>query len=74
MNRAELGVLLGGAAPVDLARTKAAAAELAARNGRPVFVSLAEDGLLGAAPAGELAYAKSLPLRGRSTSSAPAIR
>ncbi len=64
MNRVELGVLLGSKAPVELARTKAAAAELAARNGRTVFVTLAEDGLLGAGPGGELAYAKSLPVRG----------
>jgi len=70
MNRAELGVLLSGDPlsvgnpPPDIAATKVAAAELARRHGRRVFVSLAEDGLLGADPNGEVVHRKSFPLRG----------
>ena len=64
MNRAELGMLLGSTSPVGLDQTKLSATELARRNGRHVFVTLAEDGLMGAAPGGELAYTRSLPLRG----------
>jgi rfaE bifunctional protein kinase chain/domain len=64
MNRAELGMLLGDAPPVDLIETKHAAAELARRSGRDVFVTLAEDGLLGAAPEGEPIHFPTLPVRG----------
>ncbi len=64
MNRTELATLLGSKQPIDLDRAKAAAAELAARNGREVFITLAKDGLLAASPDGELVYAKSLPIRG----------
>jgi len=64
MNRVELGMLLGGEPPRDIVATKAAAIELARRHGRRVFVSLAEDGLLGADPCGEVIHRKSFPLRG----------
>jgi rfaE bifunctional protein kinase chain/domain len=64
MNRAELGMLLGEAAPASLEATKHAARELARRHGRPVVVTLAEDGLLGALPDGELASFPTLPVRG----------
>lgn len=64
MNRSELGVLLGGQAPADVPQTKVAASELARRHGRNVFVTLAEEGLLGATPAGEAVHLPSLPLRG----------
>ncbi len=64
MNRNELGVLLGSAPPADLNETKHAAAELARRHGRDVFVTLAEDGLLGAAPGGEPVHFPALPVRG----------
>jgi len=64
MNRNELGVLLGGKAPVDVAQTQTAAVELARRHGRHVFVTLAEEGLLGASPNGESVRLPALPLRG----------
>jgi rfaE bifunctional protein kinase chain/domain len=64
MNRAELGMLLGEAAPADLEQTKHAARELARRHGREVFVTLAEDGLLGASPKGESVHLPTLPVRG----------
>jgi rfaE bifunctional protein kinase chain/domain len=64
MNRAELGVLLGGAPPADLHETLDAARHLATRHGRDVFVTLAEAGLLGAAPDGQTAHFDALPIRG----------
>jgi len=64
MNRAELGVLLGEAASVDVETTKSAARELARRHGRAVFVTLSEDGLLGASPDGGCVHFTALPVRG----------
>ncbi len=64
MNRRELGVLLGDSAPASLDQTKRAAAELAKRHGRDVFVTLAEEGLLGATPGGEIVHLPTLPVRG----------
>ena len=68
MNRAELSMLLGTApirrAPDDLEQTKSLALELARRHGRCVFVTLAEQGLIGASPAGDLVHFGALPLRG----------
>ncbi len=64
MNRAELGVLVGNTAPADLEQTKRAALELARRHGRDVFVTLAEEGILGASPDGWLVHLPTLPVRG----------
>ena len=64
MNRDELGVLLGGTPSVDIEQTKQAAAELARRHGRDVFVTLAADGLLGATPDGQQVHFSALPIRG----------
>jgi rfaE bifunctional protein kinase chain/domain len=64
MNRAELGLLLGGSSPADLEATKRAAIQLAGHHGRDVFVTLAEEGLLGATPDGEAAHFAALPIRG----------
>jgi rfaE bifunctional protein kinase chain/domain len=64
MNRAELGVLLGAAPPADVEQTKRAARELACQHGQPVIVTLAEDGLLGASPEGEVVHLPALPIRG----------
>jgi rfaE bifunctional protein kinase chain/domain len=64
MNRSELGVLLGNARPTSVAETKAAAAELARRHGRDMFVTLAEDGVVGATPTGEAVHFPCLPVRG----------
>jgi rfaE bifunctional protein kinase chain/domain len=64
MNRAELGMLLGGTPPASLAETKAAAVELARRSGRDVFVTLAEEGLMGASQGGEAVHFPALPVRG----------
>ena len=64
MNRAELGMLLGGNSPTDVGSSKDAAVEQARRHGRRVFVTLAEDGLLGADPCGEVVHVKAHPVRG----------
>ncbi|HTH46302.1 MAG TPA: PfkB family carbohydrate kinase [Candidatus Limnocylindria bacterium] len=63
MNAKELGALAG--APVDsLDEIKAACASMAKTNGQPAFVTLAERGIVGATPAGEVEHVPSLPVRG----------
>ncbi len=64
MNRAELGKLCGGEPPAGIEVAKHAAGELARRNGREVFVTLAEEGMLAATPDGRSFHAKALPIRG----------
>ncbi len=64
MNAAELSALSG--LPVDLpvAEIQRAAVRLAEQNGRAVFVTLAERGLVGALPDGTVEHVAALPLRG----------
>jgi len=65
MNASELGMLLGSPRPpssIDEVRT--AAVQLAKRQGRYAFVTLAERGLVGAAPSGEADHLPAMPLRG----------
>jgi rfaE bifunctional protein kinase chain/domain len=64
MNAAELGSLLGGQAPTLIDDVKLQAGELARRNGRPVFVTLSERGIVGALPSGETEHVPALPVRG----------
>jgi bifunctional ADP-heptose synthase (sugar kinase/adenylyltransferase) len=64
MNRAELGMLLDGTPLGDLTQTKRAAQELARRGGRDVFVTLAEQGLVGATSGGEVTHLAALPICG----------
>ncbi len=64
MNAAELGVLLGEAKPSAIDEVKRQAAQLAARNGRPVLVTLSERGIVGALGSGEVEHVPSLPVRG----------
>ncbi len=64
MNRAELGKLRGGEPPADLDQATGAALELARRNGREVFVTLAEAGMLAATPDGQAFHVPALPTRG----------
>jgi rfaE bifunctional protein kinase chain/domain len=64
MNRAELGVLTGTTADATLTDVQRTAASLARQNGRHVFVTLAEQGLLGASPDGDAAHLPTLPVRG----------
>ncbi len=64
MNAAEFTTLTGGRADADLAQLQTGAENLARTTKRPVFITLAERGIVGAAP-GELAqHAPALPLRG----------
>lgn len=63
MNARELGALTG--APVEsLTEIQSACAALATANGRPAVVTLAERGIVGALPSGQVEHVPSLPVRG----------
>jgi rfaE bifunctional protein kinase chain/domain len=64
MNRAELRALIGADHELEMSEIRQAAADLANRNGRAVIVTLAEQGLLGAAPGGDVTHVAALPVRG----------
>jgi len=64
MNAAELAPLTGMPKDASLAEVQAAAAGLAKRNGRSVFVTLAERGMVGATADGQVAHVPALPVRG----------
>ena len=64
MNAAELAVMSGLPVSSDLAAVREAAAALARRNGRAVFVTLSERGMVGALPSGETEWVPALPIRG----------
>ncbi len=63
MNAHELSVLSGAAAS-DRAAIESAASELAKRNRRPVFVTIAADGIIGADAGGATSHVPTHPLRG----------
>lgn len=63
MNGRELGVLLERDLS-DLSTVPDAAASLATRTGRPVFITLAEHGMVGATPDSATHRAAALPIRG----------
>jgi len=63
MNARELGALTGR--PVaSVSEVRVACAELAARNRRPAFVTLAEQGIVGASPEGVAWHVPAFPVRG----------
>ncbi len=64
MNAAELARLCGLSGKLSLKQVRAAAAQLARKNQRAVFVTLAERGLVGAQPDGTTEHVHALPLRG----------
>jgi rfaE bifunctional protein kinase chain/domain len=64
MNAAELASLLTRNEDVSLDVVKGTAVELAARNGRPVFVTLSEHGIVVADPRGQVDHVPALPVRG----------
>jgi rfaE bifunctional protein kinase chain/domain len=64
MNRAELGLLLGEAAPGDIEQLCRAAGQLARRSGRYIFITLAEQGMVGCGPSGRPVHQPALPARG----------
>ena len=63
MNRAEFAAM-NGVEPKSVDEIKAAAKTLAAAHGKPIFVTMAEQGIVGATPEGEVAHRFALPLRG----------
>ncbi len=63
MNARELSVL-AGVAESDATAMHAAAGDLARRNGRAVFVTMAADGILGADETGATAHVPAFPIRG----------
>lgn len=64
MNAAELAALSGASAATSLAEVQQRAAALARRNGRPVFITLSERGIVGASATGETWHSPCLPIRG----------
>lgn len=64
MNAAELAALTGTTSGAGIEDVRAAALTLAGRNARPVFVTMAERGILGALPDGTVEHVVALPLRG----------
>jgi len=64
MNATELAVLVGSKRKLRNDEIAAAATKLSRKNGQPVFVTLAQRGILGALPTGEVEHAPALPVRG----------
>lgn len=64
MNARELSALTGDGRELTVEAIGKAAARLARENKRIVFVSMAERGILGAAPEGEIEHMPALPLHG----------
>jgi rfaE bifunctional protein kinase chain/domain len=64
MNRAELGALTGMARGADIEKLKATARELSQSHGNYVFITLSEQGILGANADGQVAHIPCLPVRG----------
>ncbi len=64
MNRAELAALTGADAAANVEGVKTAAARLAQQTNRPVFVTLSEEGIVGADGAGAAEHVAGLPVRG----------
>jgi bifunctional ADP-heptose synthase (sugar kinase/adenylyltransferase) len=64
MNGAELAALTGTTGTADVAEIAEAAQALAKRNSRPVFVTLAERGIVGAMASGQTEHVPVLPVRG----------
>ncbi len=64
MNASELAALSGATGPMDLDEIRTAATALAAKNGRSVFVTMSENGILGASRTGHIEAVPALPPRG----------
>lgn len=64
MNAAELAKFVGARRTPGPVRAQELAGELARKNGRPVFVTLAEHGMVGASARGETVHVPALPVRG----------
>jgi rfaE bifunctional protein kinase chain/domain len=64
MNLAELSAPGGTASTASLEEIESAAATLASRTGQPVFITLAERGIIGASSDGTVEHSPALPSRG----------
>ncbi len=64
MNADELGAMLDRPPAESVDDARRAAAELARGSGRPVFVTMAERGIVAAGPTGETVHVAALPVRG----------
>jgi rfaE bifunctional protein kinase chain/domain len=64
MNRAELSALTGANSSLGLEDLKQVALALSQENRRKVFVTLSEQGIIGAAPDHEVEHVPALPVRG----------
>lgn len=64
MNASELAALDGRSAAAGIEKIKARVVEIARRTVQPVFVTLAERGIVGASPDGQSEHVAALPLRG----------
>lgn len=64
MNAAELATLAGASPTASLEEIQQRAVALAQKNGQPVFITLSERGIVGAAPNGEAWHRPCLPIRG----------
>ncbi len=64
MNKAEFRAFSGTDRDTELDTIQTTALELAKQHRRHVFITMSEQGILGASPTGEVAYRPSLPLRG----------
>ena len=64
MNSTELNALAGCPDYAQIEELKAVAAALACKQGRNVFVTLSERGMLGASPEGRVEHVLALPVRG----------
>jgi rfaE bifunctional protein kinase chain/domain len=64
MNARELGAFVKSKRRLSPAQIRTVAAAVAEKNGQPVFVTLAQRGILGALPTGEIEHAPALPVRG----------
>ena len=64
MNRAELGRLLRAGHATDVSGVKAQAVALARERSQPIFITLAEQGIVGADPSGKVVHAPAHPVRG----------
>jgi rfaE bifunctional protein kinase chain/domain len=64
MNAAELAAMLGRSEGIGPDQAAADCVELAVTTGRPVFVSMSEQGIVAASPDGTFEHVPALPLRG----------
>jgi rfaE bifunctional protein kinase chain/domain len=64
MNARELASLAGETVPLEISGIGSLTANLAGKNGRPVVVTLAEKGILGALPDGSWKHLPAFPVRG----------